>query len=69
MESFEDIQQQEFAHLTGEIGVLGRVTTAAAWRRSGLALRLARRESASGRSASRPARKFPLEWEDRSVSR
>lgn len=33
MESFEQIQQKEFAHLTGEIGVLGRRLVELGWSR------------------------------------
>jgi hypothetical protein len=33
MESFEDIQQQEFAHLTDEIGTLGRRSVEWGWSR------------------------------------
>jgi hypothetical protein len=33
MESFEDVQQQEFAHLTGEIGMLGRRLVELGWGR------------------------------------
>jgi hypothetical protein len=33
MESFEDIQQQEGAHLTGEIGALGRRLVELGWSR------------------------------------
>ena len=33
MESFEDIQQKEFAHLTGEIGTLGRRLVELGWSR------------------------------------
>jgi hypothetical protein len=33
MESFEQIQQQEFAHLTGEIGLLGRRLVEWGWSR------------------------------------
>ena len=33
MESFEDIQQQEFEHLTGEIGALGRRLVELGWSR------------------------------------
>lgn len=33
MESFEDIQQKEFAHLTGEIGTLGRRLVEWGWSR------------------------------------
>ena len=31
MESFEDIQQKEFAHLAGEIGTLGRRLVELGW--------------------------------------
>ena len=31
MESFEDIQQKEFEHLTGEIGALGRRLVELGW--------------------------------------
>ena len=33
MESFEDIQQKEFEHLTGEIGALGRRLVELGWSR------------------------------------
>ena len=33
MESFEDIQQKEFAHLTSEIGTLGRRLVELGWSR------------------------------------
>ena len=33
MESFEDIQQQEFKNLTGEIGTLGRRLVELGWSR------------------------------------
>jgi hypothetical protein len=33
MESFEDIQQKEVAHLTGEIGMLGRRLVELGWSR------------------------------------
>jgi hypothetical protein len=33
MESFEDIQQKEFEHLTGEIGMLGRRLVELGWSR------------------------------------
>ena len=33
MESFESIQKKEFAHLTGEIGELGRRLVALGWSR------------------------------------
>jgi hypothetical protein len=33
VESFEDIQQKEFAHLTGEIGTLGRRLVELGWSR------------------------------------
>lgn len=33
MESFEDIQQKEFEHLTGEIGALGRRLVELGWTR------------------------------------
>ena len=33
MESFEDIQQQEFEHLTGEVGALGRRLVELGWSR------------------------------------
>jgi hypothetical protein len=33
MESFEDIQQKEFEHLTGEIGTLGRRVVELGWSR------------------------------------
>ena len=33
MESFADIQQKEFQHLTGEIGVLGRRLVELGWSR------------------------------------
>jgi len=33
MESFEDIQQKEFKHLTGEIGMLGRRLVELGWSR------------------------------------
>jgi hypothetical protein len=33
MESFEDIQQQEFKNLTGEIGALGRRLVELGWSR------------------------------------
>jgi hypothetical protein len=33
MESFEDIQQKEFEHLTGEIGTLGRKLVESGWTR------------------------------------
>jgi hypothetical protein len=33
MESFGDSQQQEFAHLTGEIGTLGRRLVTLGWTR------------------------------------
>ena len=33
MESFEDIQQKEFEHLTGEIGTLGRRLVELGWSR------------------------------------
>ena len=33
MESFEDIQRQELAHLTGEIGTLGRRLVELGWSR------------------------------------
>ena len=34
MESFEDIQQKEFEHLTGEIGVLWRRLVELGWSRN-----------------------------------
>jgi hypothetical protein len=34
MESFEDIQQKEFAHLTSEIGTLGRRLIELGWSRT-----------------------------------
>ena len=34
MESFEDIQQKEFEHLTGEIGTLGRRLVELGWSRN-----------------------------------
>lgn len=33
MESFEDIQQKEFEHLTGELGALGRRLVELGWSR------------------------------------
>ena len=33
MESFEDIQQKEFEHITGEIGTLGRRLVELGWSR------------------------------------
>ena len=33
MESFEDIQKKELAHLTGEIGALGQRLVELGWRR------------------------------------
>jgi hypothetical protein len=34
MESFEDIQRKEFAHLTSEIGTLGRRLIELGWSRT-----------------------------------